>query len=63
MRITIQKTGAMARSIAYQATAISGELELVAMFGTSEDNACDNVIKELKKIRKELDALLGPDNV
>jgi hypothetical protein len=59
MKIIVQKTGTIARSIAYQAKAVAGECELVAMFGTSEENARENLINELKTLRNELDALLG----
>ena len=59
MKIVVEKTGAIARSIAYQATAISGELELVAMFGSTEQRAKWALLDELRKLQGEIESLMN----
>jgi len=63
MRITIQKTGAIARSIAYQAKAIMDDIDIVAVFGSTADEARSKLIEGLHDIKSELDELLASEDV
>ncbi len=53
MNITVEKTGVMALSMAYQAKAHSIDLEVMAaMYGNSADDARSKLVDELKKFKK-----------
>lgn len=58
MNITVEKTGVMALSMAYQAKAHSIDLEFMAMYGNSAIDARSKLVDELKKLNSEIDDFL-----
>ena len=62
MIITVKKTQShtvVPRSIAFQAKAISDGLEVVAMFGSTEQEAKSALLDELRKIQGEIELLIN----
>ena len=62
MIITVAQTQShtvVPRSIAFQAKAISDGLEVVAMFGSTEQEAKRALLDELTKIHTELESLMN----
>ena len=62
MIITVKKTQShtvVPRSIAFQAKAISDGLEVVAMFGSTEQEAKSALLDELKKLQGEIGSLMN----
>lgn len=68
MRIIIKKTESTGnipcpRTIAYKAIAISDDFEVLSMYGETSNKAYNNLKKELKQIRDEINNILDEDNV
>jgi hypothetical protein len=58
MDITIEKTGIIARSYAYQAVSKIECLELASCYGANKEEALQGLIKEIKMIHSEIDDFL-----
>ena len=63
MRITVEKTGALATSIAYRAKAIMDDIDILAVMGSTEDEARAQLIEGLADVQFEITALLAVETL
>lgn len=58
MTLTVEKTGYISGSMAYQAKAYSKDYEVMSMYGRSAEHARKMCVDELKKLNSEIDDFL-----